>query len=91
MGREVTLGIRPEFLTDTVSCQHPDPSASFRASVKVIESAGSEKLVHIRTKAATLVARLDSHVRLKIGDNVDFTARMESSHLFDIETGNTIF
>jgi multiple sugar transport system ATP-binding protein len=88
---DVTLGIRPEHLTDAASCQHPDPGGSFRASVRVIESAGSEKLVHIRNEAETMVARLDPHVQLKIGDTVDFIARMESAHLFDIETGNTIF
>jgi multiple sugar transport system ATP-binding protein len=91
LGREATLGIRPEFLTDAASCQNSDPSISFHASVKVIESAGSEKLVHIRTKAETLVAKLDPHVRLKIGDRVNFTARMELAHLFDIETEKTIF
>lgn len=91
LDREATLGIRPEYLTDADSSQHPDPGGSFRASVKVIESAGSEKLVHIRNESVTLVARLDPHVQLKIGDEVDFIARMESAHLFDIETGNTIF
>jgi multiple sugar transport system ATP-binding protein len=88
---EVTLGIRPEFLTDAASCQDPDPCNCLSATIKVIESAGSEKLVHIRNKADNLVARLDPHVQLRIGDTVDFMVRMESAHLFDVETGNTIF
>ncbi len=91
LNRDVTLGIRPEYLTDAASCQQPGPGCSFRASVRVIESAGSEKLVHIRNQTDTLVARLDPHVELKIGDTVDFIARMESAHLFDMETGITIF
>jgi multiple sugar transport system ATP-binding protein len=88
---DVILGIRPEHLTDSASCQDPDPDSSFRASIRVIESAGSEKLVHIRNEDNTFVTRLDPHVQLKTGDIVDFTARMESSHIFDLETGNTIF
>ena len=88
---QVTLGIRPEHLTDSASIQTPDPESSFRALVRVIESAGSEKLVHIRNEDDTMVARLDPHVKLGIGDAIDFTARMESAHLFDINTGDTIF
>jgi len=89
--RDVILGIRPEHLTDSASCQNPEPDSGFRALIRVIESAGSEKLVHIRIQDDTLVARLDPHVQLKTGDIVDFTARMESAHIFDIETGHTIF
>lgn len=88
---QVTLGIRPEHLTDSASIQNPDPKSSFRASIRVIESAGSEKLVHIRYQDDTMVARLDPHVRLRIGDVIDFNARMDSAHLFDINTGQTIF
>ena len=87
---QVVLGIRPEHLTDSASMQDPDPKSSFRATIRVVESAGSEKLVHIRNEDDTLVARLDPHVRLRIGDVVDFTARMDSAHIFDINTGKTI-
>jgi len=88
---KVTLGIRPEHLTESTGLQNPDPKSSFRASVRVIESAGSEKLVHIRNGDDTMVARLDPHVKLKVGDVIDFTARMESAHIFDINTGDTVF
>jgi len=91
LNRNVILGIRPEHLTDSASCQNPDPESSFRATVRVIESAGSEKLVHIRNEDDTFVTRLDPHVQLKTIDIVDFTARMESAHIFDKETEKTIF
>ena len=88
---QVTLGIRPEHLTDSNSIQNPDPRSSFRASIRVIESAGSEKLVHIRNADDAMVARLDPHVQLRVGDVIDFTARMDSAHIFDLNTGETIF
>jgi multiple sugar transport system ATP-binding protein len=88
---EVILGIRPEHLTDSASCQNPDPKYSFSATVRVIESAGSEKLVHIRNEDDTLITRLDPHVQLNPGDVVDFTVRIESVHIFDKETTKTIF
>jgi multiple sugar transport system ATP-binding protein len=88
---QVTLGIRPEHLTNSDGMQNPDPKSSFRASVRVIESAGSEKLVHIRNENDTMVARLDPHVKLRVGDVIGWTARMASTHIFDINTGSTIF
>jgi len=91
LDQDVILGIRPEHLTDSASCQSPDPDSSFSALIRVIESAGSEKLVHIRNENDTFVTRLDPHVRLKTGEVVDFTARMESAHIFDMKTGDTIF
>jgi multiple sugar transport system ATP-binding protein len=91
LGREAILGIRPEHLADSASCQNSDPDWGFRAVVRVIESAGSEKLVHIRNEDDMLVARLDPHVQLKTGGVLDFTARMDSAHLFDIDTKETIF
>jgi multiple sugar transport system ATP-binding protein len=91
LNREANLGIRPEHLTDSASCQDPVPDWSFRAVVRVIESAGSEKLVHIRNGEDMFVTRLDPHVQLKTGDEVEFTARMDSAHLFDKDTKQTIF
>ena len=84
------LGIRPEHLTDSASISQSDSDQRFKAIIRVIESAGSEKLVHIRAGQDTLVARLDPHVRLKTGETCEFTVRMKSAHIFDKETGETI-
>ena len=89
--RKVVLGIRPEHMTDAISLSQPKPGHTFKAVIRVIESAGSEKLVHMRAGEDTLVARLDPNVRLKTGDCCEFAVRMASAHLFDIETGETIF
>jgi len=91
IGRNAVLGIRPEHMTDSESLPSPEPDHSFRAKVRVIESVGSEKMVHIRAGKDLLIARLDPHVRLKTGDICQFTVRMKSAHLFDIETDKTIF
>lgn len=89
--QRVILGIRPEHVTDSASLTHTDTHQTLKAVVRVIESAGSEKLVHIRAGQDTLVARLDPHVRLKTGEIYEFTVRMKSAHIFDLETGETIF
>jgi multiple sugar transport system ATP-binding protein len=91
IGQKVVLGIRPEHMTDVESVSNPEPDHSFGAKVRVIESAGSEKLVHIRAGEDLLIARLDPHVRIKTGDICEFQVRMQSAHLFDPESGKTIF
>jgi len=89
--RKAVLGIRPEHMTDSASLPEPQADHAFRAIVRVIESAGSEKLVHIRSGEDLLIARLDPQVRLRTGESCEFTVRMKSAHLFDLETGKTIF
>ena len=91
INQRMILGIRPEHMTDSASLTQSDADQTFKAVIRVIESAGSEKLVHIRAGQDTLVARLDPHVRLRTGETCEFTVRMQSAHIFDMETGETIF
>jgi multiple sugar transport system ATP-binding protein len=89
-GRDAVLGIRPEHIglaSDTTRC---DCREGFKAVVRVVESAGSEKIVHARVEDHSLVARLDPHTRLKTGEIVEFAVRMETAHIFDKVTGQTL-
>ncbi|MBI5579855.1 MAG: sn-glycerol-3-phosphate ABC transporter ATP-binding protein UgpC [Deltaproteobacteria bacterium] len=90
VGRDAVLGIRPEHIglaSDPARC---DCLAGFTAVVRVVESAGSEKIVHARVEDHSLVARLDPHTRLKTGETVEFAVRMETVHIFDKVTGQTL-
>jgi len=89
-GRDAVLGIRPEHIglaSDTTRC---DCREGFKAVVRVVESAGSEKIVHARVEGHSLVARLDPHTRLKTGEIVEFAVRMETAHIFNKVTGQTL-
>jgi len=91
VGRDAVLGIRPEHIglaSDPTRC---DCLEGFKAIVRVVESAGSEKIVHARVEDHSLVARLAPHTRLKTGEIVEFAVRMETAHLFDKVTGQTLF
>jgi multiple sugar transport system ATP-binding protein len=90
-GREAVLGVRPEHIQDAASVLQPQPGSRFRAQVWVVEPMGSDKLVHIRLERVTLVARLNPHVKLQTGDTAEFVAAMGSSHIFDKETGETLY
>jgi multiple sugar transport system ATP-binding protein len=90
--QEVCLGLRPEHFIHTSLVDKVDPTISFKGSVWVIEPLGSEKLVYIRPENQdTLIARLDPHVDIKLGDVADFTVRMNLSHMFEKVDGRVIF
>ena len=90
--QEVCLGLRPEHIIHSSLADQADPEVSFKGSVWVIEPLGSEKLVYIRPEnQETLIARLDPHVNIKLGDVADFAVRMNLSHLFEKADGRVIF
>jgi multiple sugar transport system ATP-binding protein len=85
------LGIRPEHTGLKSGTSLFGPQTSFEAVVRVVESAGSEKIVHARVGRHSIVVRLDPHSQLKLGEKVEFAARMETAHIFDKDSGQTIF
>ena len=91
INKEVTLGIRPEHISDATSKKSYEPGTTFKAHVWVVEPLGSEKLAHIKNEDDTLVARLDPYVQLKSGDTAEFVVNMNLAHIFDRETEETIF
>jgi multiple sugar transport system ATP-binding protein len=92
VGQEVCLGLRPEHIIHRSLVEQYDPEVSFKGSVWVIEPLGSEKLVYLRPESQeTLIARLDPHVNIKLGDVADFTVRMNLAHLFEKTDGRIIF
>jgi multiple sugar transport system ATP-binding protein len=83
VGRDAVLGIRPAhigFASEPIRC---DCLENFKAVVRVVESAGSEKNVHAGVEGLSLAARLAAHTRLKTVEIVKFAVRMETAHLFD--------
>ena len=85
VGKEVTLGIRPEHILVPSSAEK-GAGETFQASVWVVEPLGSEKLVHLKAGASTLVARMAPQVPLKMGETALFAARMDRAFFFDIDT-----
>jgi len=88
LDREAVLGLRPEHIEP--ASDGTESSAAFTAEVRVVESAGSEKIVHAVFGRSPIVVRLDPHTRLKPGEIARFAARMETAHVFD-QDGQTLF
>ena len=90
IGKEVILGIRPEHILDSLSNEAGSEGETFKAVVWVVEPLGSEKFVHLRAGATTLVVRMAPHVRVRAGESATFVARMEYAYFFDKDSEGVI-
>jgi len=89
--REVVFGIRPEDIYERSTTQIPaTPDNTLQANVEVIEPMGSELFLYLNTGKTNLVARIDPHTVVHVGDRVDCVFNMQKAHIFDKETEESI-
>ena len=82
VGRGATLGLRPELLEPARPGGEGD-GARFRATINVVEPLGDEMLVYLSTGKHDLIAKVGSHHRLEVGEEIEVSAQMDRSHVFD--------
>jgi multiple sugar transport system ATP-binding protein len=84
VGRQLTLGIRPENLHVAGTA---DPEGlTFSSKVEVVEKLGSEILLDVRVGNDTMVAAVDPTVRAKVQDSLRLAINPERLHFFDAKT-----
>jgi multiple sugar transport system ATP-binding protein len=81
VGREVTLGIRPEDLW-IVSGEAAN-GLSFDAVVEVVERLGSEILLDVKVGSSMMVAAVEPAVRAKVHEQLRLALNPERLHFFD--------
>jgi multiple sugar transport system ATP-binding protein len=87
-GQQVALGVRPE---DVHVATAADPAhVSFDANVEVVEPLGSEILLDVRVGRASIVARVEPGVRVKIHEGVRLAVNADRMHFFDAKTEQAI-
>ncbi|MCY3994578.1 MAG: sn-glycerol-3-phosphate ABC transporter ATP-binding protein UgpC [Rhodobacter sp.] len=87
-GRAVTLGIRPEALTDVEGAdQRSIHVERMESVVGVAEPAGSDTFVTTRIGGVDCVARMRADAEVAPGSNAEFALNMEKAVAFDPETG----
>jgi multiple sugar transport system ATP-binding protein len=84
IGREVTLGVRPEDLTvaGTADLDHP----CFDAVIEVVEQLGSEILLDMKVGEGVMVASIEPTARVKVRDKLRVAMRPSRLHIFDAKT-----
>ena len=84
-GTGVVVGVRPENIRGP-GAPPRGASARMRVQVEIVEPLGHEVVVHGRTGADVLVAKVDPHAAPRMGDPLDLDLELESLHLFDAAT-----
>jgi multiple sugar transport system ATP-binding protein len=106
IGKPVTVGIRPEHMSDAKLAGNPAPDRVLRSTAEIVESLGSEILVHFKLAAkqifvdhdveaeagdiALQVARFEPRSAAREGEEFEALVDTTKIHFFDTEDGAVI-
>ncbi len=88
-GKTMTLGLRPEHLTETHQNEKPG-TAYLDALVDVTEPMGMETMVHFFVKGEPVCARVDPLAPANPGQTMKLAADMSNMHLIDNESNKVV-
>jgi len=92
-GKGLVLGVRPENLLT-----HDDPAfarnsdAVLNSEVRVIEPMGDGKIVYLSVPGSQkdIVAKVDAHFGIQVGERLQMACEVEKIHLFDSSSGENL-
>ncbi|MDZ7374025.1 MAG: sn-glycerol-3-phosphate ABC transporter ATP-binding protein UgpC [candidate division KSB1 bacterium] len=90
VGKEVTLGIRPEHIHPRHELDGVEEAVSIDAMVDVVEPMGSEIYLYFTAGGSNFVARLPAMHTLREGEVLSLAFDMRKAHFFDKDTDQTI-
>ncbi len=88
-GREMTLGLRPEHLTEIHDQEKPGV-ARIQVPVDVVEPMGMETMVHFLINGEEMTARVDPATHAAPGEMLPLAADMNQMHLIDNDTNMVV-
>jgi multiple sugar transport system ATP-binding protein len=86
IGKEVTLGIRPEDIHDPHTMAPGVQAVEIDANVEVVEPMGNEVFLYLTTGKSTFVARVDPVHIPTVAQGVRLAVEIDKAHFFDCET-----
>ena len=90
VGKEVTLGIRPEDLHDDEASLAAAQGSVITATVRVYEMLGAEVFLYFDVEDTNFTARVNPKTTARTGDTVKFAMDLSKIHIFDKDTENVI-
>lgn len=87
IGKEVTLGIRPENIFDE---SNSESLVDVGVEIEVVENLGSEQYLYVRTNLIPLTAKVKSQVKYVSGEQITLFIDSSKCHFFDKETEKAI-
>ena len=88
IGRAVTLGLRPEHLTEDTS--FAPGAATVQVDVSLVEPLGADTLVHAKLGDQALISRCAPRTGLAAVTTIRLAADIRHLHLFDPGTGHSL-
>ena len=90
-GREVELGVRPEDLELAAAADSDGVSEPMEMEVTLRETLGNSVVVHGRLGDEQIRVQADSRCSVAPGDRIDVVADCSRLHLFDTDSGETVY
>ena len=88
VGKRITFGIRPEDIGSEQATDEKFPT--IKAFVEVVEPMGAETYLYLNTGKHPFIARVDAHLKFKVGQEVELPLYMPKAHIFDTTTENLV-
>ena len=88
-GKKMTLGIRPEHMTETHDSEKPGTQI-LNAKVDVVEPMGMETLVHHFVDGVAVCSRIDPNVHTGPGEILPLAVDMNNMHLIEDATNRVV-
>ena len=90
IGKEIVLGIRPEYLKDSLHVTNPNPGHQLDARVDVVEQMGSEVYLYLTAGNSTFTARIGAHQPPTVNQDLKLVISMKKAQFFHKESGNIL-
>lgn len=82
--KKVSFGIRPEDIGSEKA--HEGDFPTIKATIEVIEPMGSETYLYMNTGKHAFIARVDAHIRHKVGEVIELPLYLPKAHIFDTKS-----
>ncbi|MHC1683623.1 MAG: ABC transporter ATP-binding protein [Clostridiaceae bacterium] len=90
IGKEVTMGIRPENISDDKEVVNANIDDTISAKVEVTELMGAETYIYVTKGSSNITLRVPGASNSKTGDMVKIAFNASKIHVFDKETEETV-
>lgn len=86
IGKEVTMGIRPENVHDEQIFLQNSPDTIIKTYVDVVELMGAETLLYLNINGSNSIARVDPRSTARTGDTIKVAIDVNKIQFFDKDT-----